>query len=153
MTFREAATAAGLEPLTGKQAIKHQYRQQIKERHGTRIVGSADLDERFKQTEPKANRWDYAVGFHSDNEFVIWIEAHPASSQHEVSKVIAKLSWLQSKLRQASFRSLAQLTDQAPMVHRFYWLYKGGCSFRRGGKEQKRLAQHGMALPKRLLEV
>ena len=153
MSFQAAATAAGLDPLLGKQAMENRHRQQIKEGGGTRVVGSVDLDGHFQRTEPEANRWDYAVGFRRSKEFAVWIEAHPASSPQDVGLVIRKLGWLKGKLRKSGFRGLARLTELAPAASRYCWLYQGSCRFRAGGKEQRVLAKHGMRLPSRWLEI
>lgn len=153
MNFRAAAIAAGLVPLQGKEAIKRQHRQQVRVGSGARAVGSVDIDTHFQRTEPNANRWDYVVGFKRGKEFVIWIEAHPASSQRDVDTVIKKFEWLKYKLAEEGFHAMSVLTGLAPAESRYCWLYRGSCRFRTGGQEQRRLAKCGMGLPKRFLEI
>src|SRR5437870_6011358 len=47
---------------------------------------------------PDDNRWDYGIGVKNESEHVVWVEIHPASSNH-VHEGIDKLNWLRSWLR------------------------------------------------------
>ena len=153
MSFKEAIAQAGLDCSPGKHAMQNRHRERIRQGDAVKISGSVDLDTHFQPAEPHANRWDYGVGFRKNREFVIWVEVHSASSSREVDVVIKKLKWLKSKLALKAFKQLAELTKAAPEGKQFCWLHHGRASFRSGGREQKRLAQHGMRLPTRVLEV
>ena len=153
--FLNATNAAGLDGKPGKKAVKAEYRDQLVLGGTASFTGSVDLDEHFKEPEPHANRWDYGVGFNTGIDFALWIEPHPASGSGEVAVMIRKLEWLEVKLKKAEFRDLAELTRSAREndVIPFRWLYKGKTSFRVGGKEEKQLAQKGMRLPERRIQV
>ena len=155
MTFDEAVQAAGMESKSGKQAIKGEYRSKVSVTDGLHITGSVDIDEHFKDTEPQANRWDYAIGVKNVAHFVIWIEVHPASSTGDVDVVIRKLQWIQEKLKSKEFKGLAILNEKTGAMGyiQFHWLYSGRCKFKSGGKEASKLAQYGMELPKRMLLI
>lgn len=155
-TFLESAKKAGLNGKPGKQAIKGTYRKQISTGENSGFTGSVDLDHHFSNAEPNANRWDYGVGFkHGDGEFVIWIEPHPAGSSKEVDIILKKLEWLKSKLRLRGYEGLSELTNMAEGKGEipYRWLYEGKTSFRSGGKEAKRLAQKGMKLPEKYINI
>ena len=71
--FLNAVAAAGLCGKPGKQAIKAEYRKQVKLKRPAGCTGSVDLDAHFEKIEPDANRWDYGVGFKkadADRDFV-----------------------------------------------------------------------------------
>ena len=155
MTFKNAAKLAGVSHRSGKQAIRNQYREQIVAPKELSIVGSADIDGHFRQSESNANRWDYVVGFKNRKHFVIWIEPHPASGKKEVQTVLRKLSWLKSKLKTKSFLGFRDLTEIAKEFgyNPYRWIYKGKSSYRVGGNEAKLLAKEGMRLPERILIV
>ena len=154
MPLQRRAFAVSLE----KQAIKAEYRKQVKVKRPAGCTGSVDLDAHFEKIEPDANRWDYGVGFKkadADRDFVLWIEPHPASRRGNVDEVIKKLDWLKEKLKTAEFKDLSDLTEatKAKGEMPFRWIYKGTTIFRAGGKAAKLLALKGMELPKRYLEV
>ena len=153
--FRKSATEAGLNIESGKQAIKAEYRGQVSVGKNFSFTGSVDLDHHFSNAEPNANRWDYGVGFNHDDEFIIWIEPHPASSPKEVDIVLKKLKWLQSKLKSPGYEGFFKLTKatQEKGERPFRWLYKGKTSFRAGGKEARLLAQNGLNLPERRIRI
>jgi len=153
--FLDAAIAAGLDGQAGKQAIKTEYRAQVVVQGAAGFSGSVDLDEHFKAAEPNENRWDYGVGFNVGEEFALWIEPHPANGSGEVAVMIGKLAWLKAKLQTPDFKDLADLTRIAEAKGEipFRWLYKGKTSYRTGGKEAKLLAQKGLRLPERRIQV
>lgn len=153
--FLDATTAAGLDGNAGKQAVKAEYRGQISVRGAASFSGSVDLDEHFKADEPNDNRWDYGVGFTAGIEFALWIEPHPASGSGEVAVMLRKLEWLKAKLKTPDFADLAALTSAAEEKGEiaYRWLYSGKTSFRAGGKEARQLAQKGMKLPERSIQV
>ena len=137
------------------QAIKAEYRRQISVGRNYDLTGSVDLDKNFRGAEPNANRWDYGVGFSNNKEFVIWVEPHPASSSREVETVLKKLEWLQLKLKKPEYSGLSDLTEATRQKgeHPFRWLYKGKMRFRRGGREERLLAQKGLKLPERHIQI
>ena len=154
--FQQFATEAGLHASAGKQAMSAGYRGQVTVAGRYRFTESVDLDQHFSNAEPNANRWDYGVGFkHENGEFIIWIEPHPASSSKEVDVILKKLAWLKSKLRSRDYDGLYKLTYAREDKNKrpFRWIYSGAMNIKRGSKEAKRLAQKGMKLPERRIEI
>jgi len=106
-----------------------------------------DLDEALRLAFPNDPRWDYAIGIsqraHTDH--IVWLEVHPASSLH-LDEVLNKLRWLKP-----------WLANDAPELHRlpahFCWVATGTVSFRRGSREEKRIAQEGIGFPRKLLNL
>ncbi len=143
--FLDAARATKIKGESGKQAVKAEYHAQIMVKGDSKFTGSIDLDAHFVGVEPKANRWDYGVGFHAGHEFVLWIEPHPASGSGDVAEMIKKLDWLQSKLQTPGFKGFADLTRETEARNEipYRWLYKGKTSFRAGEKAAKQLAKKG----------
>jgi len=156
MSFEAAAQTAGLLPQAGKQAIEHKYRNCVELSHGIQFTHSIDVDAHFQATEPNANRWDYGVGLRQGaTHFAIWIEPHGATSSSEVDKVVAKVSWLKTKLRLDPWTQLSGLTEATKQrgVQQFWWLVPGTVSFRPGSKEDKKLAQSGMKMPTKKIVI
>jgi hypothetical protein len=110
-------------------------------------VGSVDLDEAMRLAFPNDPRWDYAIGISQrpDSDRVVWLEVHPASSLH-VDEVLNKLRWLKG------WRA-----KDAPELRRlpahFCWVATGTVSFRRGSREEKRIAQEGIRFPGKALNL
>ena len=151
MTFEAGARAAGLNPEVGKQGMKGRDRPLVHCERGSRISGSVDIDAHFSAAEANSPRWDYGLGVVSGTEYSIWIEVHPANSTREIDEVIRKFVWLKAKLGSADYRRLKELTSLASAhnTKAFQWVATGKCSFRAGGKEEKKLATHGLSLPQR----
>jgi hypothetical protein len=150
--FEKAAKAAGLAAATGKTAVENRYRGGIEGKSDTtRFTGSVDMDAAFKQTEPRANRWDFGIGVQMSGkqEFAVWVEPHSASSLGEVKTLLAKLDWLQEKLKQPEFKQLKALTDAcAAQGHRrFHWMATAHVGIRPGSREANMLAVRGMSVP------
>ena len=73
---------------TGSQAIKE---DNIYKCNNTRLLeGSIDLDNCLKKQFPKANRWDYLLGY---NKKIFYIEVHPVNGKG-VKDLIKKKNWL-----------------------------------------------------------
>jgi hypothetical protein len=105
-----------------------------------------DIDAALRDEFPNAARWDYAIGIkaHTD-DFVAWLEVHPASSRH-VNEVIEKLLWLKDWLQ----TSAAEL-DALP--RRFHWVASGAVSFDRASPQAKRIAQAGLRFPAKHIDL
>lgn len=150
--FEQAAGAAALQCKRGKQAVANHCQDQVRAKlASTKFTASVDLDTAFAQAEPNAHRWDYGLGLrlHGGTEFAVWVEPHPAASTREVKVVLAKLDWLQAKLRQPEFSALQDLTEACAHQGwpRFHWLATGRVTLRPGSREARMLAQRGMKLP------
>lgn len=154
--FANAAAGAGLTILPGKTAVKTQYQSGIAVGQGVSFTVSVDIDTAHQLSEPQASRWDYGIGLRKAGygEMAVWIEPHPASSNGEVAKIIAKLDWLEAKLASPAFKDLKRLTEkcaQAGML-RFHWLaMTGGHRIRPGSTEARLLSKRGLRLPGRHL--
>lgn len=156
--FECAAGTAGLTASKGKDAVKHQYRAGISSGAMLKFTGSVDIDEGCRAAEPESPRWDYGLGLARTNatEFAVWIEPHPASSSGEVSRILAKLDWLERKLEQPNFKDLKALTQKAAQagVQRFHWLaMTGDIRIRPGSREAAMLFKRGLRLPTRYLAL
>lgn len=150
--FEKAVAAAGLASDPGKGAVENRYRGLIEGKTAsTRFTGSVDIDAAFKQTEGRANRWDFGLGVHAPGkkEFAVWVEPHSASSLGEVKTVLAKLDWLQAKLNQPAFAPLKALTDACrEQGHKpFHWMATAHVGIRPGSREANMLALRGMSPP------
>lgn len=149
--FHTAAHAAGLSPQPGKTAVKAEYRSGISTVSGASFSHSVDMDGDFTTSEPHAARWDYGLGILKSHEMAFWVEAHPASSTGEVSRMLAKLNWLKQKLEESKFKNLGEMTNRARSnAIAFRWLAQtGAIRIRPGSREAALLAQAGLAFPAR----
>lgn len=144
MNFRRAvkATPAICNSLQeGLGAVRNVDRDRLRCSSPRRIRGSVNLDEGMRLVYPNDPRWDYVIGLskgaHGDQ--LVWLEVHPASSRH-VDEVLDKLRWLKNWLD----RDAAALRD---LPAHFYWVATGSVAFRRGSREEKRIAQQGIRFP------
>jgi hypothetical protein len=112
-----------------------------------RLRGSVNLDDALRLALPNDPRWDYAIGIsqrsHSDR--AVWLEVHPASSLH-VGEVLNKLRWLKGWLA-------SDAPELQGLPAHFCWVATGSVSFRRGSREEKRIAQEGIRFPSKLLNL
>jgi len=112
-----------------------------------RLRGSVNLDDALRLAFPNDPRWDYAIGIsqrsHSDR--AVWLEVHPASSLH-VGEVLNKLRWLKGWLA-------SDAPELQGLPAHFCWVATGSVSFRRGSREEKRIAQEGIRFPSKLLNL
>jgi hypothetical protein len=131
------ATACLAEALRdGLQAVRRTDRHRITCREGRLLTGSVDVDQATLTFHPQDNRWDYSIGIKNDDERVVWVEIHPASSQH-VQEVIDKLHWLRRWLK-----SEAPLLRQFPP--RFVWVASGKVALTPNSPQRRRVAQEGL---------
>ena len=159
MTFETALRTAGGTVAAafrpGKQALKAEHRDLVRCKDSRRFTGGVDLDAALA-LQPgfeESNRWDYGLGYRLSNgsEAAIWVEVHPAHAG-EVDRVIDKLKWLQGWLRASApaLRGLTQLFPGSPFV----WLATGaGTHIPPHTPQARRLAQAGLGMPKRRLEL
>lgn len=142
MTFAEAVDLTSSirgHLKAGLKALKSSDKDRVSG-SGRLLSGSVDIDAALRDEFPNAARWDYGIGIkaHSD-DFVAWLEVHPASSHH-VDEVISKLLWLKGWLQ-----TCAVELDRLP--RRFYWVATGAVSFDRASPQAKRIAQAGLRFP------
>lgn len=151
--FVRAARAAGLESRPGLSAVKGEYRSGVALKPGYRHTASIDMDAGFLAAEPTASRWDYCIGIRDETgpEYLIWLEAHPASSTGEVERMLNKLSWLKSKITRPDFGDLRRLEHQ---VSAYRWLaLTGAIRILPNSPEARRLAKAGLSQPQRRIEL
>lgn len=150
--FGRAAQIAGLDCEVGKDAMENRYRAWVEGKATkTRFTGSVDMDAAYKGREPAANRWDYGLGLSvaAGKEFAVWVEPHSASSLGEVKTFLAKLDWLQAKLKSDGFEQLKSLTDECHRQGRrpYHWMASSHVGIRPGSREANMLSQRGLSLP------
>ncbi|MFW9595395.1 MAG: hypothetical protein ACMV1D_07835 [Macromonas sp.] len=151
--FEQAAHAAGLPCANGKSAVESRYRGLIEAKLAkATFTGSVDMDTAFKASEGKLNRWDYGLGLQAEPnspECAVWVEPHSAASTGEVAKLLAKLDWLQAKLKTPGFEGLRALTEACTQqgVRPFHWMSTAHVSIRPGSREARQLAQRGLMPP------
>lgn len=154
--FKQAALRAGIEPQSGKRAIKGEHRSAVSVSPPWTHTESVDLDAHFEKSEPNACRWDYGLGVGRDGaELVIWVEPHPASSTGEVKRLVEKVKWLKCKLRLPEFKQLKDLTDATTTEGHipYRWLHSGSLQIIRGSKEARTLALAGIDFPARQVKL
>jgi len=149
--FMKAGAQAGLQAQPGKVAIANRYRGSISTQDQTTcFTGSIDMDAAYLQAEPASHRWDYGLGVQvqGKKEFAVWVEPHPASSTGEVKKVLAKLDWLQAKLKQGDFKLLKVLTDECVRQGHtpYHWMASAHVAIRPGSREFNMLSVRGVSL-------
>jgi hypothetical protein len=141
MRFKEAVeNTRGLDQAyqPGLQAIRRRDSRHISSRDSHLVAGSVNLDLALAETLPNDPRWDYAVGVAAriTSEIVIWIEIHPASSQH-INEVLDKLEWLKDWLRTCA-------PDLNSMSREFVWVASGKVSLQGNSPQRRKLAVHGL---------
>ena len=142
MTFKQAVAqtpnlTAAWQP--GLQALRAEDKPHIKAEDTRRLCGSADVDTALQRKEPRANRWDFAIGYRHTNrndEFIYWVETHTGSDD-PIKVVLKKLGWLKNWLK-ASGKKLA------PFPCDFMWVSSGHTLFTTGSQQVKELAQKGL---------
>ncbi|VVE78085.1 hypothetical protein [Pandoraea sputorum] len=150
--FSKAANDADVTHHSGKNALAGKYRDLVSLHPQCKHTGSVDLDDHFREAEPNAPRWDYGLGIATGaQEYVFWLEPHPASSTSEVASMVRKAKWLQAKLAEPSFSGLKEMT-RTTAVHGykpFQWVFTGDLRVVPGSKEARALAQAGIDFPTR----
>src|ERR1035438_9784796 len=108
---------------------------------GGLLRGSVDLDHALRNLAPNEARWDYAIGVKKtrQQDAVVWLEVHPASSLH-VDEMLDKLRWLRQWLGTS-----APALERLP--RRFCWVSTGTVSFGRGSPQAKKVALAGLRHP------
>lgn len=152
MTFRAAVRAipALVDAYrSGIQALSRADRDRIVCSNTRRLRGSVDIDAALVEALPNDPRWDYGIGhYNGKTEEAIWVEVHPASSNH-VSRVIQKAKWLRAWLGENAAALLGITRDGDGYV----WLSSGTVSIQRGSRQAKKLAMAGVSFPRRRLEL
>jgi len=149
MRFREAVEAT--RPLreqfrVGLQALRRSDRGRVRCSDPRRLCGSVNLDEALREEYPNDPRWDYAIGVtRGKSDAILWLEAHPASSRH-IDEILKKVQWLKAWTGRH-----APALKALPRYYR--WVATGKIAFRRGGQEEKKLAQEGIGFPSRQLNL
>lgn len=127
----------------GLKAIKKVDKQKISVLDTKKLDGSLDLDTNLKNKYPNDERWDYAVSYSGQ---VCYCEVHPAETS-EVTKMIGKLTWLKSWLK-----NNAPLIKALPSYSsKYVWIPSGRVSILANSKEAKRVASCGISIKKILL--
>ncbi len=86
--------------LPGLQAIEERYHKRLEVQDTRQILGSVDIDNRYKSQEPHRPRWDYVIGYHSSPvPRAYFVEFHSAT----IEETRAKWEWLMEKLRSGPF--------------------------------------------------
>lgn len=151
MTFRQAVEQTpnlnqAWQP--GLQALRAQDRPHIQAEDTHQLGGSADVDAALRESEPNANRWDFAIGHQHtdrDEEFIYWVEIH-TGSDNQINVVLAKLEWLKNWLRQDGLGLDRFERD-------FIWVSSGHTLFTKGSAQVKTLAQKGLIYAGKVLRI
>lgn len=141
MNFRSTvkATPALAKALKdGLQALQQSDRSKIECKNPRALAGSVNLDATLRDSLPDMPRWDYGIGVHLDknNDRVIWVEVHPASTLH-IDAILLKLQWLKSWL-QTDAPKLEALPRE------FVWVASGAVAIQPGSPQRKKLAENGL---------
>lgn len=123
VTFHEAiAQIRCLHLQQGLQAIiRGEGRGRITASDNRKVLGSVCIDEDCKKAEPRANRWDYAIGYdRAGKPCVFYVEEHSADT-HGVREMEKKFRWIKEDfLRRSASKRLCCLTSE------FHWLQHSG---------------------------
>ncbi|AKC69796.1 hypothetical protein [Pandoraea oxalativorans] len=150
--FSKAANDADVTHHPGKNALEGKYRDLVSLHPQCKHTGSVDLDGHFREAEPNSPRWDYGLGIATGGqEYVFWLEPHPASSTGEVASMVRKAKWLQAKLAEPPFRRLKEMTRMTAVggYKPLQWVFTGDLRVLPGSKEARALAQAGIDFPAR----
>lgn len=107
------------------------------------IAGSIDIDASSAKMCPHDNRWDYAIGYSNK---VFYVEIHPAYTA-EVTKMIAKLRWLKTWLKQKAPK-LERIERGTPP---YSWIQSGKGGILPGSRQAKMAAAYGIKPVKQLI--
>jgi hypothetical protein len=149
--FKEGvAQTAGLEHALrpGLQAIIARDRSRIRCDNTRHLAGSVNVDAALKKSQPNAPRWDYGIGLRASNDqdCVVWMEIHPATTRKNFKELVAKLQWLQSWLAQIN-SPLQKLTP------RFVWVATGRASINLASNNRRYLNSLGLRLEGSILHL
>lgn len=130
----------------GIQAVKSGDKKFIAVNLRTRFSDSIDIDEAFRKTHGKQNRWDYLLG-DSRNNKIVGLEPHSATDG-EISVVINK--------RKSCRAQLGPHLKQGSNVSAWFWVASGKIDFTIMDKARLNLDNNGITfvdkqlLPKHL---
>jgi hypothetical protein len=134
---------------SGVPALRQADRSRIVCANTRRLKGSVDVDAALVDALPNDPRWDYGIGhYNGRTEEAVWVEVHPASSDH-VSHVTRKAQWLRQWLTQ----NAAPLLGMTREADGYVWLSAGTVSIQRGSRQARALAMAGVSFPRRRLEL
>lgn len=151
MTFQEAVEQTpnlenGWEAGLG--ALRAQDRPHIRAEDTRRLCGSVDVDKALRRKEPRANRWDFAIGYEHINrndDFIYWVETH-TGGDNQIKVVLKKLEWLKAWLRRDG-----QHLDK--FDRDMIWVSSGHTFFTKGSAQVKTLAQKGLIYSGAILRI
>lgn len=103
--------------------------------NNVKVEGSVDIDTTTVSLYPRANRWDYVIGFNSK---VIFVEVHPATTG-EVDVVLKKLDWLKNWLSSKA-PDLAKLRAPEP----YFWIQSKNFQILKHSPQYRRAVQKGI---------
>jgi hypothetical protein len=125
----------------GLRALRAEDRPHIKAADTRAITGSVDVDTALRRVEPKANRWDFAIGYqHEDREgeCLYWVELHTANDS-QVNVVIRKLRWLLNWLAREG-----SALDKENFERDFVWVSSGSTHYTLNGSQRRAFADLGL---------
>jgi hypothetical protein len=143
MTFKRAVEqtpSISCSYCSGLQALTATDRERITPRNSKLLAGSLNLDDALKDKQPNAPRWDYGIGVRRSrrkSDSVLWIDVHPASSDHNRAEIMGKLDWLKSWLK-GEGRRLGALNRS------FTWIASGRVAFSATAPQMRELADMGL---------
>lgn len=141
-----AASDAGIPCSPGLQAIESKDPLKI-----SKPIASLNLDKAKAKSESRANRWDYGIGYLAEEEQVVWVEVHTAST-NELDTMQKKLAWLKEWLEKPQQKQLSILTQKTRENggNVYVWVATGsGVHFRDGSPKLGKLRQAGLKGPVR----
>jgi len=88
---------------------------------------------------PSAPRWDYAIGYsdQTNQERIVWVEVHPATSGRNLDEMVRKLDWLVDWLQRA-----APAMNYGP--RRIVWVASSRARFSKGDPKLRALNRRGL---------
>ena len=132
--------------LPGLQALDEGDRGKIRYDNPRNLTGSVNLDKALENLHPNDPRWDYGIGYRViNNEYAVWVEVHPASSQH-VEEVLRKLNWLKNWLG-------CHGTALLRLPSAYFWLSTGTVALSPHSPQRRRLSQAGLRGPQSILNL
>lgn len=141
MSFKEdVASTAGIETAwkAGLHALQKPDSKHVSVKSTRNLRGSVDIDSSLRNRYPNNARWDYVVAqTQGREEFLHWIEIHPAAAGSTVGEILTKFEWLREWLRQEGNLLEAYKRE-------FLWVASGKSSYTRNSPQLKSLAAKGI---------
>ena len=120
----------------GLSALRRTDRSHVAKANATQLAGSVDLDSGLKAAEPDAARWDYLIGVkRQTDEYLHYIEVHPANGTSHVEEMSKKLAWLRRWMRTTPLKGYER---------RIVWVASGRSAFTSRDPTLKKLANQGL---------